>query len=49
MNGPTKLECYISRDREGQTVPKHPGLFGPLINYEEDKVKEVQTTAQTIP
>ncbi len=49
MNGPTKLEYYISRGREGQTEQKHPGLFGPLINYEEDKVPEVQTTTQTIP
>jgi hypothetical protein len=49
MNEPTKLECYISQGREGQTGPKHPGLFGPLINYEEDKVPEVQTTTQTFP
>jgi hypothetical protein len=40
MNGPNKLENYITLGKKGSLVIKHSSLFGTFVSYEKIKCCE---------
>ncbi len=40
MNGPNKLECYITLGWKGFASDKHFSLLSPIVSYEDDEPSE---------
>ncbi len=41
MNGPDKLECFITQDCKSHARTNHSNVLTPFVSYEENEVLQI--------
>jgi len=48
MNGPNKLECYITLGRKGLTGKKHSSILNLFVSYKDFKVLRIKVICSKV-